>query len=608
MPTIDRDISDRDTGTRDRIIRKDPGRSTVLPNLPADPADWSDLGWDAAQRMVDGLPGGGLNIAHECLDRHLAAGRGDHVAIRWWGRDGERRDLTYADLTEQSARFAGVLEGLEVGAGEKVFLLTGRRPELYVSVLGALRHRSVVCTLFAAFGPEPIRQRLALGDGRVLVTTPTLYRRKVAGFRDELPGLRHVILLPERPGDTTPELPDTVSFDALMAAATPAPTIGPTDREDPALLHFTSGTTGKPKGALHVHQAVLTHIASARWALDLHDDDVFWCTADPGWVTGTSYGIIAPLAIGVTSVVDEADFEAQRWLDILAQERVTVWYTAPTAVRMMMRADAAPPDLPALRFIASVGEPLNPEAVFWGLDTFGLPIHDNWWQTETGGIMVANTAAADIRPGSMGRPLPGVEVGILRRDDDGEVIVHDGVAEEVTEPDVEGELALRPGWPSMFRGYLDEPERTARCFVGGWYRSGDLARRDVDGWIWFVGRADDVIKTSGHMVGPFEVESVLVEHPAVSEAGVIGVPDPIAGQVVKAFVSLNPGHTWTPELRQELIAHARKRLGAAVAPKDIEMRTDLPITKSGKILRRLLRARELGLPEGDLSTLEERHA
>jgi acetyl-CoA synthetase len=375
-----------------------------------------------------------------------------------------------------------------------------------------------------------------------------------------------------------------------------------------ALLHFTSGTTGTPKGAIHVHGAVISHYATARSALDLHPDDVFWCTADPGWVTGTSYGIIAPLAHGITSIIDEAEFDAERWYRILQDHRVSVWYTAPTAVRMLMRAGAEAArryDLSALRFVASVGEPLTPDAVVWGEDAFGLPIHDNWWQTETGGIMIANLAGLTVRPGSMGRPLPGVKVGILAQGRDGRACVDaNGAVQEVDRAGAEGELALRPRWPSMFRGYLHEPERYARCFAAGWYLTGDVVRRDEDGWLWFSGRADDVIKSAGHLIGPFEVESVLVEHPAVIEAGVIGVPDPVAGEVVKAFVSLGAGHEPSDELRVDIIGFGRRRLGPAVAPRDVAFDQHLPKTKSGKILRRLLKARELGLPEGDLSTLE----
>jgi acetyl-CoA synthetase len=559
--------------------------------------------WASARASLDGLPGGGLNIAHECTDRHAGGSAGAKLALRFLGRRGAVRDFTYAELAVLTSRFANGLDVLGVAAGDRVFFLTGRVPELYIGVLGTLKHRSVACTLFSAFGPEPIRQRIAIGDGRVLVTTRAMYARKIEALRASLPGIAHVLVVD--PGDDLP--PGTASLPELLAGAPDAFEIPPTDPDDMALLHFTSGTTGAPKGAVHVHEAVVAHTATARLALDLQPADVFWCTADPGWVTGTSYGIIAPLALGVTSVVDEGEFDARRWYATLAEQRVSVWYTAPTAVRMLMKAGAdlaRAADLSALRFVASVGEPLNPEAVRWGEEALGLPIHDNWWQTETGGIMIANRRGIPIRPGSMGVPLPGIEAAILRRDEHGEVVVHDGRADLVEQPDEEGELALRPGWPSMFRGYLGEEERYRRCFAGGWYRSGDLARRDADGYYWFVGRADDVIKSAGHLIGPFEVESALMEHPAVAEAGVIGIPDPVAGAVVKAFVVLRPGHDPDDALRKELIGFARTRLGAAVAPREIEFRDDLPKTRSGKIMRRLLRARELGLPEGDLSTLE----
>jgi acetyl-CoA synthetase len=388
----------------------------------------------------------------------------------------------------------------------------------------------------------------------------------------------------------------------------PSDALPHTDPEDPALLHFTSGTTGTPKGAVHVHDAVVAHHWTGRAVLDLHDDDVYWCTADPGWVTGTSYGVIAPLTCGVTCVVDEQEFDADRWYRILEEQRITVWYTAPTALRMLMKAGperAASHDLTKLRHICSVGEPLNPEVVMWGDETFGRPIHDTWWQTETGAIMIANYASADIRPGSMGRPVPGIEAALLARDAMGELVLDaSGAPVVVTEPDAEGELALRMPWPSLMRSYLNDDERYAAVFAGDWYRSGDLARCDADGWFWFVGRGDDVIKSAGHLIGPFEVESALMEHPAVAEAGVIGIPDDIAGEVVKAFVALKVGYEPTDELRLELVGFARKRLGPAVAPREIEFAPDLPKTRSGKIMRRLLKARELGLPEGDLSTLE----
>ncbi|WP_350275759.1 acetate--CoA ligase [Kribbella sp. HUAS MG21] len=557
--------------------------------------------WAAAQRLLSGLPDGrGLNIAYEAVDRHVATGRGGHVAIRAIGRTGTR-DLTYRELSVLSNRFANLLRSLGVGPRDRVFTLLGRQPELYVAALGCWKNLSVLSPLFAAFGPEPIRNRLLLGDAQVLVTTTTLYRRKIAPQRDRLRGLRHVLLIdaPDRPPD------DTLDLRTALDAQSGEWTIPATSPEAMALLHFTSGTTGTPKGAVHVHEAVVAHHITAGFALDLRPDDVFWCTADPGWVTGTSYGIVAPLTHGVTLLADDGDFDAARWYQVLADNHVTVWYTAPTALRMLMRAGsdlASRYDLSALRHIASVGEPLNPEVIWWARQTYKLSVHDNWWQTETGAIMISNYPSMPVRPGSMGRPMPGIEATVLRCGDDGRAAVTDDQV-EVLGVDQVGELALRPGWPSMFRGYLHDEFRYRKAFAGGWYLTGDLARIDADGYFWFVGRADDVIKSSGHLVGPFEVESALLEHPAVTEAGVIGVPDEVAGEIVKAFVTLRPGYQPGETLRAELIAFGRRRLGA-VAPREIAFDQNLPHTSSGKVMRRLLKARELGLPEGDLSTLE----
>lgn len=571
----------------------------VPPNLGHPAQARGKFTWEEARCELDGLPGGrGLNIAHEAVDRHAAGSRRDRVALRWIGKDGRVRDLTFAELRDLSNRFADVLVRLGVGKGDRVFVLAGRIPELYVAALGTWKNRCIFSPLFSAFGPEPIRTRLAIGQAVVLVATENLYRRKVAELRSTLPELRHVLVIGE--GGRPTSIPGTLDFHRLLEEAGAGFAIPPTDPEDVALLHFTSGTTGTPKGAIHVHQAVVAHHLTGKLALDLHPEDIFWCTADPGWVTGTSYGIVAPLTNGVTSIIDEGDFDAARWYGLLQEQKVTVWYTAPTAIRMLMKAGDDLPgqfDLRSLRFLASVGEPLNPEAVVWGRKALGLPFHDNWWQTETGGIMIANFAAMDIRPGSMGKPLPGIEAGIVRENPDGSV-------REIEAPDEQGELALRPGWPSMFRGYWGEEERYRKCFAGGWYLTGDLARRDRDGYFWFVGRKDDVIKTSGHLIGPFEVESVLMEHPAVAEAGVIGKPDPVAMEVVKAFVALRAGQEAGEALRRELLAHARKRLGAAVAPREIAFVASLPKNRSGKIMRRLLKSRELGLPEGDTSMVE----
>ncbi len=587
---------------RPLLIRKTAADWRVTPNWTDYAAERSGFCWTQARQQLKGLPGGGLNIGFEAVDRHAVNGLKDHIALRFVSRSLPPIDLSYGDLARLTNRFANVLQGLGIGKGDRMFVLAGRIPELYVAVLGALKNGTVVSPLFQAFGPEPIATRIKLGGGQVLVTTDTLYRRKVQQIRAQLPSLQHILLVAESGGIT--HEPGTIDLQTLLARASCQLKAPETQAEDPALLHFTSGTTGTPKGALHVHGAVATHYCTGHYALDLHPDDRYWCTADPGWVTGTSYGIIAPLTQGVTSLIDREEFDAERWYRLLAQEHISVWYTAPTAIRMLMKAGAElaqAQHYPALRLIASVGEPLNPEAVWWGKEVLGLPIHDNWWQTETGGIMIANTPAFDIKPGSMGRPLPGIEACIV------EHLETEGEAPRVRvihQPDEEGELALRRGWPSMFRTYLNNEARYEQCFAGDLYLTGDLARQDADGYFWFVGRADDVIKSAGHLIGPFEVESVLMEHPAVAEAGVIGKPDPVVGEMVKAFVSLKDGFTAGEPLRLDIMALARKRLGAAVAPKDIAFLPLLPRTRSGKIMRRLLKARELGLPEGDTSTLE----
>ena len=555
--------------------------------------------WEDARKELDGLPANqGLNIAHEAVDRHANGPRRDHLAIRWLGKNGEVQDYTYGQLRKLTSRFANVLQGLGVQRGDRVYTLAGRIPELYVAALGTLKHRSVFSPLFSAFGPEPIRARLTIGGAKVLVTTQSLYERKIKAIRSSVPSLEHILLIGEDHQATN--VADTRDYHQSMEKAADSYDIQPTGPEDTALLHFTSGTTGTPKGAVHLHRAVVAHHITGKLALDFHKDDIFWCTADPGWVTGTSYGIVAPLTNGITSIIDEGDFDADRWYGILQSQKVTVWYSAPTAIRMLMKAGADivhKYDLRSLRFLSSVGEPLNPEAVVWSKEALGIPFHDNWWQTETGGIMIANFASMDIRPGSMGKPLPGIEAAVVRKSEDESV-------EEIREPDIQGELALRPGWPSMFQAYWNEPERYKKCFAGGFYLTGDLCKRDKDGYFWFVGRKDDVIKTSGHLVGPFEVESALMEHKAVAESGVIGKPDPVALEVVKAFVVLRKGFEPSEALRRELLGFARARLGAVVAPKEIEFVSSVPRTRSGKIMRRLLKARELGLPEGDTSTLE----
>ena len=557
--------------------------------------------WSAARTALDGLPSGGLNIAYEAVDRHVAHGRGDSIAMRFLGESGMDREISYRELMDESNRFANALVHLGIAPGDLVFTLSGRLPALYIAMLGALKARCGVSPLFSAFGPEPVRQRISAGSGRVLVTTAEAYDRKIAPIREALPTLEQVLIIdgPARPG--------TVALHDIMTIASPRFDIAHTEPDDTAFVHFTSGTTGTPKGAVHVHDAVVAHLATGRSVLDLRAGDAYWCTADPGWVTGTSYGVVAPLVCGATCIVDECEFDASRWYEILEREQVTVWYTAPTALRMLMKAGDVLPrghDLSSIRHAASVGEPLNPEVVVWGREVLGLAIHDTWWQTETGAIMIANSPGTPIRAGSMGHPVPGIEMALVHHAADGEREFDEhGEPAFVTQPGLEGEIAIRAPWPSLMRGYLNAPDRYAACFAGDWYLSGDLARIDSEGYVWFVGRGDDVIKSAGHLIGPFEVESVLMEHPSVAEAGVIGVPDPVVGETVRAFVELKDGIDATDALRRELIALARRRLGSAVAPRQVVFTDHLPLTQSGKIMRRVLKARALGLPEGDTSTL-----
>ena len=567
-------------------------------NLTNYQQELASFSWNKVAGELDQVPGGkGRNIAYEAVDRHAMGDLKDTVALRFVRKDKSIEEFTYSELKSFTSKFANVLKNLSLNKGDRVFSLTGRIPELYITALGTLKFTGVFCPLFSVFGPEPIFQRLSKGDVKVLLTTSGLYDKKIKQLTEKLPSLEYILL-----ADAEEHLSEKVlSFPKLMDNASEIFTIPETKPEDPALLHFTSGTTGMPKGALHVHEAVLTHYITGKYVLDFKPGDIFWCTADPGWVTGTSYGIIAPLVNGVTNIIDKEEFDAVRWYHILEEQNVTIWYTAPTAIRRLMRMDIKPKEtyhLEKLRVILSVGEPLHPDAVIWGQESFGIPILDNWWQTETGGIMIANYPSMKVKPGSMGKPLPGVKAAIAE--------VKDNQIKIIKKPGIQGQLVLKKGFPSMFRGYLHEEERYKKCFIDDWYITGDLAKMDEDGYFWFIGRADDIIKTSGHMVGPFEVESTLMKHPAVAEVAVIGKPEASIGELVKAFVILKHGNKANEATKMDIMGFARKEMGPAVAPKEIEFVESIPKTRSGKILRRLLKARELGFPEGDTSTLENK--
>jgi acetyl-CoA synthetase len=548
--------------------------------------------WDDISKELDWFDPVHINIAHVAVDAHLNTERRDKKALIWEDRKGQIEEYTFSDLSRLSNRFANVLVS-EIGLekGDRVFFFLDRVPEIYVGILGTLKAGGVIGPLFSAFGPDAVKDRLADSGAKVLVTSPAL-KKKIVDILPELPGLERIVLVLR--GKAAEDSKDLV-YEEAMAHASDSFEPVQTGKGDYAIMHYTSGTTGKPKGAVHVHEAVVGHYATAKYVLDLREEDIYWCTADPGWVTGTSYGMFGPWSNGVTQAVYEGGFSSRNWYRFLERHKVTVWYTAPTAIRMLMKSGEELPRqfrFDSLRYMCSVGEPLNPEAVVWGQKIFDKPFHDNWWQTETGCIMIANYPVQDVKPGSMGRPFPGITPAIL--------------GDDFTElpSGREGNLALKPGWPSMFRTYWKKEDLYQSRFNNGWYITGDKAKRDEDGYYWFVGRADDVINTAGHLVGPFEVESVLIEHPAVAEAGVIGKPDPIAMEVVKAFVSLIEGFEPTEELREELRRYVMKRLSSAAAPREIEFIDSLPKTRSGKIMRRLLKAKELGLPLGDTSTLE----
>ena len=567
----------------------------VKPNL----ADYDGVGstfqWEDMYQELDWLPDGWLNKAHEAIDRHTNGRLRDKVAMIWEGVNGEHETYTFGQMKTLTNKFANVLKSLGVERGDRVFIFMDRVPELYIAMFGILKAGAVAGPLFSAFGPDPVRDRLQDSGAKILVTQPEL-RRRITGIIPELFELQHIVVVNKNDRDPAPRDIADLSYEEEMGKASPNFDIVPTSQYDYSIMHYTSGTTGKPKGAVHRHQAVVQQYATGKWVLDLHEDDIYWCTADPGWVTGTSYGMLAPWTNGVTQLIYEGGFRASAWYEQIQKHKVTVWYTAPTAIRMLMKAGdgvAKRYDLSSLRYSCSVGEPLNPEAVVWGQKAIGMPFHDNWWQTETGAILVANYPGMDIRPGSMGRPIPGVEVGIVDENFD------------PVPPGTDGDLVVRPGWPSMFHAYWNNAEMYNSKFRKGWYVTGDRASVDEDGYFWFVGRSDDVINTAGHLVGPFEVESALIEHPAVAEAGVIGKPDPIAMEVVKAFVSLQDGYEPTNELRNDILGFSRRKLSSQVAPREIEFVSSLPKTRSGKIMRRLLKAREMGLPEGDTSTLED---
>jgi len=550
---------------------------------------YANFDWKEVEKQFSWYETGRVNMAYEAIDRHLLTDRKDKTALLYSDATRDEK-YTFADLSQLSNKFGNVLRNLGIGKGDRVFVFMPRTPELYVSVLGTLKIGAIVGPLFEAFMEAAVRDRLEDSEAVAIVTTPSLLPRVPV---KDLPALQHVILVGE-----DKDIPEgTVNYKKAMAEASPELQIQWVDREDGMILHYTSGSTGKPKGVLHVHNAMIQHLQTGKWVLDLQENDVYWCTADPGWVTGTAYGIFAPWLNGATSVIRGGRFTPEDWYQTIERYKITIWYSAPTAFRMLMGAGdelVKKFDLSSLRHVLSVGEPLNPEVVYWGLKVFNQRIHDNWWMTETGGQLISNYKCMAIKPGSMGKPFPGIYAAII--DDQGNELP----------PNRMGNLAIRQGWPSMMRKIWKNEAKYQEYFqIPGWYVSGDSAYRDEDGYFWFQGRIDDVINTSGERVGPFEVESKLVEHPAVAEAGVIGKPDPMRGEIIKAFISLRAGYEPSEELMDDIRRFVKEGLAAHAAPREIEFRDKLPKTRSGKIMRRVLKAWELGLPTGDLSTMED---
>jgi len=572
------------------LIVKDPSKLRLKPNLQNYEELRKTFKWSDADKDIDWFPGGMVNAAYNAVDRHAKGARKDKVALIHDDGDGHIQKFTFQQLFELTNKFANVLKKLGIKRQDRVFFFLQRSPELYAGFLGAIKYGAIASPMFPAFGPDAIRDRM-LDSGAIAIVTDSDLKKRVYEVKSLLPELKHIIVVGGELG------PGEISWKKEMDAASTSFDAAHMDPEEFMYMLYTSGTTGKPKGVVHAHKAIVQAHLTAKWVLDVHEEDVYWCTADLGWVTGVVYGVLGPWSNGATQVGLGGRFDPERWYKTLRDHKVTIWYTAPTAVRMLMaRGDDLPAkyDLSSLRALYSVGEPLNPEGVRWALEVFdSKPFHDTWWQTETGSILITNFPEMPIKPGSMGKPMPGIEAAIV--DETGKVL----------EQGEEGSLVLRPGWPSMMRQIWKNPAKYNEYFRNGWYYTGDTAQIDKDGYFWYVGRADDVIKTAGERVGPFEVESALIEHPAVAEAGVIGKPDDLRGNIIKAFIVLSPGFTESPQLKEDIQKFVKQKLAGHAYPREIEVVKSLPKTRSGKIMRRLLRARELGLPIGDTSTLEQ---
>lgn len=564
------------------------------PNMKSYEEEYKNFSWEISTRELGYNDGDVINIGEYCSDRICRMGKANKLALIWEGYDGEEKKYTFDDMRMLTNTIAVFLQKLGIQPGERVCLFMDKVPELYFGFLGILKMGAIAQPLFSAFGSESLLTRLEDAQTSAIFTQKK-HLAKVRNIVEQLPSLKHIIVVDD--DGSKPLREKEIAFHMDKTERVNDFKIYPSKAETPSVLHYTSGTTGKPKGAQHVHYSLISQYITAKYVLDIKDEDIYWCTADPGWVTGTSYGIIGAWANAATQCVLDAGFKAESWYKFIEKYKITVWYSAPTAIRALMKEgiDAVKKfNLSSLRHLASVGEPLNAEAVIWSQEVFGLPFHDTYWQTETGSIVISNYPGMKIKPGSMGKAFPGITATVV------DLKTH----QPIEKKGIVGMIALKPGWPAMFRTYWNNKETYDKKFQNGWYLCGDRASIDEEGYYWFVGRDDDVINTAGHLVGPFEIESALLEHPAVAESAVVGKPDPMNMEVVKAFIALKPGNEKNKMLELEIMNFVRKKLSALAMPQEIEFVDSLPKTRSGKIMRRVLRAKEWGEEIGDISTLE----
>lgn len=523
--------------------------------------------WDDAAKGLSFEKTGKINAAYETIDRHVDEGYGDKIALHYVDGD-ERRTLTFKEVKDKTDHYARVLKEHGVQKGDRVFVFLPKTPECYISILAIIKIGAIAGPLFEAFMEEAVKDRINDCKGTVLITDKEMVKR-----------------VPQREIPTLHTILDVEDIEKKQYEVGQDDVVEWVDLEDGMLIHYTSGSTGKPKGVLHAHRAVIHHYVSGKWVLDVKDDDIYWCTSHPGWVTGSVYGLFAPWLNRATIVIQGGRFKAENWYQLIAELKVTIWYSAPTAFRMLLsQGDIIKDyDLSSLRHVLSVGEPLNPEVIYWAWKQLGVRIHDTWWMTETGGHLIVNLPSETIKPGSMGRPFPGITVGIL--DENGQELPRGAV----------GQLAIKTPWPGLMKEIWGNKDRYNAYFeYEGWYVSGDLAYQDEEDYVFFQSRDDDMINSAGERIGPFEVESKLIEHPAVAEAGVIGKPDPIRGELVKAFITLRPQFTESKELLEDIRLFVRNHLAAHAAPREIEVLDELPKTViSGKILRRQLKELEI---------------